>query len=362
MIKEMQAFDSEEELVKSSKIELTSDFYSMTYDEPFKNVFSIKRILAVIIKETIDLYQSCTIDEIVGLIGSISPIADTGLNYDNDRIIVGESYVRGEGTIKYDLLLKAGVPSGYIENALCKYVQIKLNLEMQRDSTPGYPLTFRGLYYGSRLISDQIPKLTKSSDYKNLVPVYSIWITLVEENTDAVNKVLSYKLKNTSCNCTKDSNSFIGRMDKVTDLLNIYLICIDKRILADKSVVDNLDPVVEFVSLLFAGQFDDDRMKNHDIGFESVITNHGKELKEMANYYSEIEEIVAKEVDKAEARGEARGKAEGEAEGEARGIIKMALKFGKDRGFVIESLTKELNISISKAEEYYEIFSNKQSF
>ena len=40
----------------------------------------------------------------------------------------------------------------------------------------------------------------------------------------------------------------------------------------------------------------------------------------------------------------------------------MALKFGKDRGFVIESLTEELNISISKAEEYYEIFSNKQSF
>ena len=43
---------------ESSKIELVSDFNTMTYDGPFKKVFAIKRILAIVIKETIGLYRS----------------------------------------------------------------------------------------------------------------------------------------------------------------------------------------------------------------------------------------------------------------------------------------------------------------
>lgn len=63
-------------------------------------------------------------------------------------------------------------------------IAIKLSLEMQRNSALLYPLTFRGLYYGSRLISEQILKLNKNNDYSILIPVHNIWITLVWKNTD----------------------------------------------------------------------------------------------------------------------------------------------------------------------------------
>ncbi len=349
MARELHAFDDKVKSVESSKVKVTSDFYAMTYDEPFKKVFSIKRILAVIIKETIDLYQLCTLDDIVMLIESVAPTADVKHDCDNDKITVSESYVSGEGTVKFDLLVKVGVPDYLIETAGCSYVQVKLNLEMQRDSTPGYPLTFRGLYYGSRLINEQISNITKNTDYSTLIPVYSIWITLVGKTTDAANKILSYSLKNTSYNHAASPGSFIDRMDAVTDLLNIYLVCIDKSILGSKEVEDGLEPVVEFVSLLFSGQFDDCRLKKHDIGFQKVTDKYGEELESMARYYSEVEEIVAKEASFAASEGETRG--------EAKGLIKMALEFGKDRGFIIESLTRNLNVTTQKAEEYYKMFS-----
>ena len=46
---------------------------SENMSKDFKNVFSIKRILAVVIRETIDLYEDCTIDEVVGLIEVSEP-------------------------------------------------------------------------------------------------------------------------------------------------------------------------------------------------------------------------------------------------------------------------------------------------
>jgi hypothetical protein len=330
---------------ESSKIELVSDFNTMTYDGPFKKVFAIKRILAIVIKETIGLYKDCTLSDIIGLIESVAPGPDTGQNYGSDKITISESYVNGEGTVKFDLLVKAGVPAQLIEKAGCKYVQIRLDLEMQRDSSPGYPLTFRGLYYGSRLVNDQIPKISKNTDYSVLIPVYSIWITLVGKNTDAANKVLRYKLQNTGYNHADSPDSFTGRMNTVTDLLNIYLICIDKSILESRIIDDNLEPVVEFISLLFAGLFKDSRLKKHDIEFKGVADKYGEELEDMAKYYSEVEEIVAEEAARAA------------AEGKAEGIINMSLEFGKDKGFIIGSLTKKLNISTEKAEEYYKMFS-----
>ena len=163
-------------------------------------------------------------DDIVGLIESVDPIVDVKHDYGNDKITISESYVKGEGTVKFDLLVKVRVPDFLIETAGCSYVQVKLNLKMQRDSTPGYPLTFRSLYYGSRLISEQISQVNRDTDYGTLIPVYSIWITLVGKTTDAANKVLRYSLKNTGYNHADSPDSFIGRMDAVTDLLNIYLV------------------------------------------------------------------------------------------------------------------------------------------
>ena len=54
-------------------------------------------------------------------------------------------------------------------------------------------------------------------------------------------------------------------MDTVTELLNLYFICIDKDILSKKIVQDGMDSVVEFISLMFTGKFRDKRFKKHGI-------------------------------------------------------------------------------------------------
>ena len=101
--------------------------------------------------------------------------------------------------------------------------------------------------------------------------------------------------------------SFVGRMNAVTDLLNIYFVCIDNSILESKTVKNGLEPVVEYVSLLFAGQFGDSRLMKYDTKFDTVIAKYGEELKTMSGYYSEVEEIVAREAEAAAARGRADG-------------------------------------------------------
>ena len=71
---------------------MSEDFENMTYDNHFKNVFSIKRILAVVIRETIDLYADCTIDEVVGLI-EVSEPASTALTAGLEKIADRKSVV-----------------------------------------------------------------------------------------------------------------------------------------------------------------------------------------------------------------------------------------------------------------------------
>lgn len=115
--------------------------------------------------------------------------------------------------------------------------------------------------------------------------------------------------------------SFVGRMNAVTDLLNIYFVCIDKSILESKTVKNGLEPVVEYVSLLFAGQFGDSRLMKYDTKFDTVIAKYGEELKTMSGYYSEVEEIVAREVEAAAARGRADGKDMGIALGKIETLV-----------------------------------------
>jgi hypothetical protein len=66
------------ENMKSSKQEhntnvaLNNDFIGIIYDEHFKNAFSNKWLLAVIIKETIDLYSNYSVKEIAQIVGNVS--------------------------------------------------------------------------------------------------------------------------------------------------------------------------------------------------------------------------------------------------------------------------------------------------
>lgn len=75
-----------------------------------------------------------------------------------------------EHTLHYDIRFKAQIPGEKIP------VQLIINLEVQVNDTPGYPIVMRGFYYCARMISEQYGTVFTKSDYEKMQKVYSIWI------------------------------------------------------------------------------------------------------------------------------------------------------------------------------------------
>ena len=75
-----------------------------------------------------------------------------------------------EHTIYYDIRLPAFLPEGN------ERVRLILNLEIQLDDTPGYPIVKREFYYCGRMISEQYGTVFVDEHYEKIEKVYSIWI------------------------------------------------------------------------------------------------------------------------------------------------------------------------------------------
>lgn len=56
------------------------------------------------------------------------------------------------------------------------------------------------------------------------------------------------------------------------------------------------------------------------------------------------------------AEGKVEGKAEGKAEGRAEEIIETGFEFGLSENDILERLQSKLNISLQKAQEYFNMF------
>ena len=77
-----------------------------------------------------------------------------------------------EGDAYFDIYFNAVVPG------TGEVIQLIVNVEMQADYYPGYPLPKRGIYYCSRMISAQCGTVFEGSEYGKLRKVYSIWICM----------------------------------------------------------------------------------------------------------------------------------------------------------------------------------------
>ena len=77
-----------------------------------------------------------------------------------------------EGKVVFDIFFMAHLPESDQD------IDFYINIEIQDDFYPGYPLSARGVYYGGRMLSMQYEDQIKGSRYENLKKVYSIWICL----------------------------------------------------------------------------------------------------------------------------------------------------------------------------------------
>lgn len=91
-------------------------------------------------------------------------------------------------------------------------VDLFFDLEMQRESQPGYPMPKRGIYYCCRLISRQIENLGKES-YNQLKPVYSVWILINDIPEEMQNTVYTAGLSGRFQDEQKDASKLNEEID-----------------------------------------------------------------------------------------------------------------------------------------------------
>lgn len=145
------------------------------YDAACKRILSEKAILARIMKYCLKEFENCDVNEIAEKFIEGQPLVSAVpvLPDESSSIIRGIDTVDKsihEGTVTYDICFEASIPESDGQ------IGLLINIEAQKDSHPGYPLTKRGFYYTSRMLSAQYGREFSESHYGNLKKVYSIWI------------------------------------------------------------------------------------------------------------------------------------------------------------------------------------------
>lgn len=150
-----------------------------SYDAACKRLLSEKIILAWIMKNCLEEYRGCDVEEIAEKyiegtpqVGEAAVALDESNRVSMIQGVGNEDTSLTEGTVTYDIRFLATAPiSGEL-------IRLIINIEAQNDFYPGYPLIKRGIYYCSRMISAQYGTEFINSHYENIKKVYSIWICM----------------------------------------------------------------------------------------------------------------------------------------------------------------------------------------
>jgi hypothetical protein len=204
-----------------------------------------------------------------------------------------------EQTVYFDIRFKAYVPSKD------EVVQLIINLEIQLNDTPGYPLVKRGIYYCSRMISEQYGTVFTKEQYRDLCKVYSIWICPSP----------AQKRKNTISKYHMIKEDIYGRTDVLSinyDLMEVVIIN-----LGDVEKESELE-ILNLLNVLFSPSMSSKKKKeilSND--FNIAMTQElESEVQNMCNLSDGIFEL---------------GRQEGRQEGESRvlSLIQKLLEVGR---------------------------------
>ena len=282
------------------------------YDEAAKEGLHHPKLIAPILKATIDEYKDYSCDEIVQFIVKDSIVDDP---IDDVSIIANQLTTENgsisEKLIRYDSRFKAINPK--LSNKSINFY-LHIDLEVQNDykpSNPKYPIIKRGIYYGAREISSQLGIITNETNYDKLEKVYSIWIC---------NERVPKKLQNTVTSYTITKNDIIGASDepeKNYDLMTVIIIRRGEKD-SEEDIFDYLnsyfnsdvDGICKYVDI----RGDDDALKGVEnmTGLGESIYNRG----------------IAKGIEKGIEKGVARGVEKGIIEGIERTLRNVMNTFG----------------------------------
>ena len=183
-----------------------------------------KPVLAYILKSALDEYEGYTIQEIAGkYIEGVPQIRTAAVHRDHpdrqvpvspaspmssgqgekadgedaadapDSMMSGDEKIEGlpgedksqrEGTVYYDIRFLAVIPQRGV------LAEIFVNIEIQNNDKPGYPIPMRGIYHGARMISSQRGTVFKDQEYGKIKRVVSIWVCedTADYRSDTINQ------------------------------------------------------------------------------------------------------------------------------------------------------------------------------
>lgn len=162
-------------------IDLAAD--KARYDECAKKLLTYRSIIAWILKSCTKEFSPYSIQFIMNhCLKSAPEISQKAVHPDqpdSDKKLDGDKRIEGlnteanaikEQTVYYDIRFSACVPRTN------EPILLMINLEIQLNDSPGYPLVTRGFYYCARMLSEQYGTVFTDGHYEDLQKVYSIWI------------------------------------------------------------------------------------------------------------------------------------------------------------------------------------------
>ncbi len=194
-------------------------------DKASKELMKCKEVLAVILKGVVKEYENYTTQEIIQFIegDSISNDVEVSAGRNISQIIGDDKeYIAlGEKTTFFDTKFQTVNPTLSAEKLL---IYMHIDVEMQRDYRPGYPLEKRGEYYLARELSSQLSVVTQETDYGCLEKCYSIWICRDNIPQNEQFTISFYEFSN-----TKNYGNSMPQKENY-DLLNLVIIRLGDKV------------------------------------------------------------------------------------------------------------------------------------
>ena len=138
----------------------------------------------------IDEIIPCIEDPLVGIV----PV-DPGLTNLVIKGMLTESKVISEGVVTYDVRFSVRNPRPSGREVLERInVRLLVDVEVQKSEPSQYDIVTRGILYGGRMLSEQLGREVRNSDYNALQKAYSIWICM-NCPPDRANTITRYSIR-----------------------------------------------------------------------------------------------------------------------------------------------------------------------
>ena len=296
-----------------------------SYDAACKRLLSEKIILAWIMKNCLEEYRDCDVEEIAEKyiegtpqVGEAAVALDESNRVSMIQGVGNEDTSLTEGTVTYDIRFFATAPvSGEL-------IRLIINIEAQNDFYPGYPLIKRGIYYCSRMISAQYGTEFTNSHYENIKKVYSIWICMNPPKSRENSITRYYIAEENLVGSVKEQKADYDLMaavmiclgkegDSGTDLLKLLNVLLstetgsqDKRQILEEDfhirMTQTLESEVSLMCNLSKGVEEKGKIYGAITAYKDVMLSEDviiKKLKEKFRVTEEAAKIYLKEVEKA---------------------------------------------------------------